>query len=358
MTELILLGGFLGSGKTTFMVEAAAALEKKRGLRVSVISNDQGDTLVDTMFPALEGIDSHEVSGGCFCCRFPDFLNTIKSVISDRKPDVIIAEAVGSCTDLAATVVSPMIRFHSDTVRVRAFLTLVDGLRLQKEYLEMDLLHPVQAGEVLVSHQIRESEVLVISKTDLLDDSQRHGAREHLAKLNPSADLRLCSSRTGEGLDDLLDACLEGFPLDFSERIPIDYDVYAAAEAEYGWYNGSWSIEGCEDTDPMEFSFPLMESFRNPELGDVAHAKILLTTPSGGLKVSFVMGHIQADEINVPEGLVRNMQIVLNVRSACPPENIEKHVLQMHRDLEKRGFTVKNYSWNSLIPSPPEPYYS
>ncbi len=357
MTKLILLGGFLGSGKTTFMVQAASALEK-RGLKVSVISNDQGDTLVDTMFPMLEGIDSHEVSGGCFCCRFPDFLETVKSVISEREPDVIIAEAVGSCTDLAATVVNPMIQFHSDTVEVKAFLTLVDGLRLQKEYLEMDLFRPLQAGEVLVSHQIRESEVLVVSKTDLLDDSQKEGAAGFLGRLNPSVDLRLCSARTGEGMDELLDACLKGFPLDFSERIPIDYDVYAAAEAEYGWYNGSWIIEGSDDTDPMEFSFPLMESFRNPELGDVAHAKILLTTPSGALKVSYVMGHIQADEINVPEGMVREMQVVLNVRSACPPENIENHVLGIHRDLEKRGFKVRDYSWNSLVPSPPEPYYS
>ncbi|MBF9017381.1 MULTISPECIES: GTP-binding protein [unclassified Oceanispirochaeta] len=357
MTKLILLGGFLGSGKTTFMVKAASLLEKQ-GLSVSVISNDQGDTLVDTMFSRWEGLDSHEVSGGCFCCRFPDFLNTVKAVIARKSPDVIIAEAVGSCTDLAATVINPLIQFHGDTVEVKAYLTLVDGLRMQKEYLEMNLFNPLKAGEVLISHQIRESEVLVLSKSDLLDEKQRTDSLVFLRKLNSRARSFVCSSSTEEGLRTLLEECLKGFPLDFSDRIPIDYKVYAEAEAAYGWYNGSWIIEGEDEVDPVTLSFPLMESFRNPELGEVAHAKMLLTTPGGGLKVSFVMGHIQADEINIPEGKVREMQIILNIRSACSPEIIEKHVLAIHSSQEKDGFSIKNYKWNSLIPAPPEPYYS
>lgn len=357
MTDLILLGGFLGSGKTTFMVKAASLLEK-RGLSVSVISNDQGDTLVDTLYSKWEGLDSHEVSGGCFCCQFPDFLNTLKAIIKDRNPDVIIAEAVGSCTDLAATVINPLVQFHGDTVNVKAFLTLVDGLRMQKEYLDMDLLNPVRAGEVLISHQIKESEVLVLSKSDLLDHKQTTDSIEYLKQLNNRAENFVCSSRTGEGLSSLLEESLKGFPLDFSNRIPIDYKVYAEAEAAYGWYNGSWIIEGKDGIDPVSFSFPIMESFRNPELGEVAHAKLLLTTAEGGLKVSFVMGHIQADDINILDGEVHEMQIVLNVRSACSPETIERHVDTIHKSLQKEGYSIKQYKWNSLIPSPPEPYYS
>jgi Ni2+-binding GTPase involved in maturation of urease and hydrogenase len=356
MTKLILLGGFLGSGKTTFMVKAASILEKK-GLSVSVISNDQGDTLVDTMFSSWEGLDSHEVSGGCFCCRFPDFLDTLKAVIADKNPDVIIAEAVGSCTDLAATVINPLIQFHGETVKVKAFLTLVDGLRMQKEYLDMDLLNPVRAAEVLISHQIRESEVLVLSKSDLLDRKQTVESLEYLQKLNSRAGSFVCSSRTGEGLSSLMEESLKGFPLDFSDRIPIDYKVYAEAEAAYGWYNGSWIIEGDDGLDPVTFSFPIMESFRNPELGEVAHAKMLLTTPGGGLKVSYVMGHIQADDINIPEGKVCEMQIVLNIRSACSPETIERHVAAIHASQIKEGFSIMQYKWNSLVPAPPEPYY-
>ncbi|MDC7234191.1 MAG: GTP-binding protein [Spirochaetales bacterium] len=357
MTKLILLGGFLGSGKTTFMVKAASLLEQQ-GMKVSVISNDQGDTLVDTMYSRWEGLDSHEVSGGCFCCRFPDFLDTLKAVIAETGPDVIIAEAVGSCTDLAATVINPLVSFHQDTVEVKAYLSLVDGLRMQKEYLEMDLINPSLPGEVLISHQIRESEVLVLSKSDLLDEAQCGKSLDYLKQLNSRAINFVCSSRTGEGLEALLEASLKGFPLDFTDRVPIDYQVYAEAEAAYGWYNGSWTIESTGTVDPMDVSFPLMESFRNPELGEVAHAKVLLVTPLGGMKVSFVMGHIQADDINVPEGEVKEIRIVLNIRSACSPQVIEKHVESVQAAQKEEGFTIRDYTWNSLVPSPPEPYYS
>jgi len=357
MTGLILLGGFLGSGKTTFMIRAAQMLEE-RGLSVSVITNDQGDTLVDTLYSRVEGLDAHEVSGGCFCCRFPDFLNTVKSVISDNSPDFIIAEAVGSCTDLAATVINPIKEFYNNILEVKAYLTLVDGVRLQGEYREMDLLHPLEPGEVLVSHQIRESEVLILSKTDLLDGPAIAGGRTFLETLNPRGLFYACSSRTGEGFEPLLDRVLEGFPVDFSQRVPIDYQVYAEAEAAYGWYNGSWYLESESGLNPMDLSFTIMESFRNPALGEVAHAKLLITTPGGGLKVSFVSGHIQADEVAVDEGRFDRVKIVLNVRSGCSPSTIEEHVLFLQDDLRKEGMGVSEYSWNSLIPSPPKPYYS
>ncbi|MDA3955182.1 GTP-binding protein [Oceanispirochaeta sp.] len=357
MTQLIILGGFLGSGKTTFMVKAAEMLER-RGSTVSVITNDQGDTLVDSLYAAVDGIDTREVSGGCFCCRFPDFLETVKALIADKTPDFIIAEAVGSCTDLAATVINPLVEFHKDTVKVIAYLTLVDGLRLQKEYLDMDLFKPLEPGEVLISHQIRESEVLVMSKTDLLEKDQLASGLSFLKKLNPKALYFLCSSHSGDGLDLLLDRCLQGFPLDFSQRVPLDYQVYADAEAAYGWYNGSWKMESQIDQDPMDLSFIIMESFRNPLLGEVAHAKLFITTPGGGLKVSFVSGHIQADEIGLFEGKVGRMKITLNIRSACVPETIEQHVLELQKSLRDRGLQIIDYACNSLIPSPPKPYYS
>ncbi len=339
------------------MIKAAQLLEK-RGFSVSVITNDQGDTLVDTLFSRVEGLDAHEVSGGCFCCRFPDFLETLQSVIADKSPDYIIAEAVGSCTDLAATVINPIREFHSRVVEVKAYLTLVDGIRIQGEYQNMDLIHPLEPGEVLVSHQMRESEALILSKTDLLDEDGIAAGRTFLKNLNPRALFYPCSSRSGEGMDELLDRVLEGFPLDFSERIPIDYKTYAEAEAAYGWYNGSWYAESDEGMSPMDLSFSIMESFRNPLLGEVAHAKLLITTPGGGLKVSFVSGHIQADEVALDEGRFDRMKIVLNVRAACSPEKIEEHVLSLQKELGKEGVTVKDYSWNSLVPSPPEPYYS
>ncbi len=357
MTKLLLLGGFLGSGKTTFMIAGAKYLEKK-GYKAAVITNDQGDTLVDTFYSRSEGIAAREVSGGCFCCRFPDFLNTVREISLQENPDYIIAEAVGSCTDLSATVVNPLKTFHSDVVEVAGFVTLVDARRMLDDFSRMNLSHPVEPSEVLISHQLRESSVLVLSKTDLLNRDELEKVEDMLKVLNPRADFFACSSRTGEGMDTLLDNIIRGLSLDFSFRVDLDYDVYARAEAEYGWYNGSWFISRDEAVSPSELSFILMESFDNPRLGYVAHAKVFILSPDGVLKVSNVGGRVQADHITLSDRDVQNVQVVLNIRSACSPEVIGEHVQSLHESLSEQGYQIRDYEWDALVPSPPEPYYS
>jgi hypothetical protein len=159
-------------------------------------------------------------------------------------------------------------------------------------------------------------------------------------------------------MEELIDLTLRAFPLDFTERVPIDYQDYAEAEAAYGWYNGSWFLEGDEHISALDLSFEIMESFSNPELGDVAHAKLFILTPRGALKVSYVMGRIQADEITLTDQSFDRVKVYLNVRSACSPETIESHVLQLQESLKTQGLNIVEYEWNSLIPSAPEPYYS
>src|SRR5687767_907446 len=103
-TRLILVGGFLGSGKTTLLLTASKHLMSE-GHRVGLIVNDQGHGLVDTALARQATIPVMEVAGGCFCCRFPDLLESITRLQTEISPDVILAEPVGSCTDLVSTVI-------------------------------------------------------------------------------------------------------------------------------------------------------------------------------------------------------------------------------------------------------------
>ena len=103
----MLVGGFLGAGKTSLILAAARVLERQ-GLRAAAILNDQGDDLVDTRIAREHGLAADQVAGGCFCCRFSDLLEAAER-LEAYEPDVIFAEAVGSCTDLAATVLRPLL---------------------------------------------------------------------------------------------------------------------------------------------------------------------------------------------------------------------------------------------------------
>jgi len=123
---IVLVGGFLGSGKTSLILAAARVLEQ-RSLRCAVILNDQGDELVDTHFADAQGVIAREVTGGCFCCRFSDLMEVIEK-LRPRMPDVIFAEPVGSCTDISATVIGPL-REQFDSYRVAPFTVLADRAR-------------------------------------------------------------------------------------------------------------------------------------------------------------------------------------------------------------------------------------
>ena len=78
---LILVGGFLGAGKTTLLLQAAARL-RDRGLRAAIITNDQGGELVDTRLVNASGYAAEEIAGGCFCCRFSDFISAAERLRS------------------------------------------------------------------------------------------------------------------------------------------------------------------------------------------------------------------------------------------------------------------------------------
>src|SRR5208283_3230513 len=113
----IMIGGFLGAGKTTAVGELARHLSE-RGLRVGLITNDQGRNLVDTTMLRSQGFVTEEIPGGCFCCRFNSLVEAAQRLRQHSQPEVFIAEPVGSCTDLVATVAYPLRRLYGGNFTV------------------------------------------------------------------------------------------------------------------------------------------------------------------------------------------------------------------------------------------------
>src|SRR6266403_3434412 len=101
--QYLLVGGFLGAGKTTAILQLARLLYQN-GKTVGLISNDQSYGLVDTKMFKSAGFPVEEITGGCFCCKFNSLVEASEKLASQSAPDVFIAEPVGSCTDLKATV--------------------------------------------------------------------------------------------------------------------------------------------------------------------------------------------------------------------------------------------------------------
>src|SRR5213082_3513740 len=85
-SRYLMIGGFLGAGKTTSVDRLAERLTKQ-GLRVGLITNDQGSELVDTKVLRARGFATEEIPGGCFCCRFSSLSEAAQRLTAASAPE-------------------------------------------------------------------------------------------------------------------------------------------------------------------------------------------------------------------------------------------------------------------------------
>src|SRR5262245_28513592 len=85
----VMIGGFLGAGKTTAIGKLGEFL-KKRGLGVGLITNGQGTELVDTATLRSRGFPTEEVQGGCFCTKFDSLTAAADRLSGATAPNVFI----------------------------------------------------------------------------------------------------------------------------------------------------------------------------------------------------------------------------------------------------------------------------
>lgn len=352
-TRLILVGGFLGSGKTTLLWEAAQRLAV-RNLRVGLITNDQAPELVDTAFLSRSDVKVSEVNGSCFCCNFQGLLDAMSKVRAEADADVLIAEPVGSCTDLSATIVQPLKdRFKGELV-VAPLSVIADPLRLAN-ILDGGTagLHPSAA--YIFRKQLEEADIIVISKTDLLAPAELDVLKKRLFQTYPDAPVFPVSAKTGAGIDAWLDevtVCSNA-----GRRIAeVDYDVYAEGEAVLGWLNATVKLQGTP-TEWNIFAEKLLSglSRRFDSMGaSVGHVKLMVET--GG---DFLIGNLtgKGDTLSIRGLLVTGVEarLTINARVQMSPEALETIVREMIASACTGKITAKSVAWRCLSPGRPNP---
>jgi len=292
----LMLGGFLGAGKTTAVAKLAERLTQQ-GLRVGLITNDQGKELVDTAMLRSRGFATEEIPGGCFCCRFNSLVDAADKLKADARPEVFIAEPVGSCTDLVATVTYPLRRMYGDQFLIAPLSVLVDPIRAQRV---LGLTTGGQFSEKVLyiyRKQLEEADLIVINKRELLDTPQLDRLRLRLSEEFPRAKVLAVSARTGAGLDDWFNQ------ITASEQVArvtmdVDYEVYAEGEALLGWLNATVSLSNQKGFDGNQVIRDLADTLRRllVEAGaEVAHLKMTLEPEDAGLGDLAVINLVRND---------------------------------------------------------------
>jgi G3E family GTPase len=360
--KLIFVGGFLGSGKTTALAGIAKRL-LSLGKRVGIVTNDQSDNLADTVIvrEMLEGlgVPIEEVVAGCFCCKFEELIDNIEKILV-HKPDILLGEPVGSCTDFVAAVANPIKIHYHEAFRFAPFSTMVDPDRVRELLLaETESNFPEEVA-YLFGKQLEEADILVLNKIDLLAEAEIERLVSALTEKYPEKDILTISARDGAGVEIWLEILLSGRPGANTVLSQIDYDRYARAEAVLGWLNTAIKISSDQlfaaDKFVNDLFIELRESFKQ-EKGEIGHLKSVFT--SGGKSFWVNLTNLSSDPMvsGEPMATLSKGSLILNARVQLDPDTLEKIVRDVLTTVAER-YDVKTeiedlQCFSPAYPNPP-----
>lgn len=334
-TRMLVLGGYLGAGKTTLAVNLAKTLKERRDKSVSIIMNDQGDVLVDTEYSKDAGFDTRDIMGGCFCTNFDKFVSSARTLVSTGKPDVIIAEPIGTSTNIMSSVVAPMRSLHPDEFSIAPFTVVVDCVRaldILSEKKERD----IDTVDIIPAHQIREAEVIVLTKTDLVSKETIAEIRKAIDSILPGIRMFETSSADLRNIDDIMDMILSD---EVSTKAPTGEknQGFAFEKAKLGWYSGTFDLIPKDDVDMYSLETDLMKGIAK-EYGpkSIVHVKVLIESPEAAAKMSLVQETMQVDGIYGSRFIKTKGKLVLNARVVSPPKKLEDTMRRLVEDAQSR----------------------
>ena len=128
--KILLVSGFLGAGKTTFIKELA----KNINLEFVVLENEYADIGVDKDFLDEKNLNVWEMSEGCICCSMKgDFKSSIKRIYSEINPEYLVVEPTG--VGMLSSIIENIREINNNDIEILSPLTLID-ITSFNEYLK------------------------------------------------------------------------------------------------------------------------------------------------------------------------------------------------------------------------------
>lgn len=205
-TPILLLTGYLGSGKTTLVNHI---LTNERGIKFAVIVNDIGEVNIDANLIERGGVVDKKddslvaLSNGCICCTLKmDLIKQIEDIMAMKRFDYIVIEASGICepAPIAQTICSiPQLGAQATVYgipRLDCIVTVVDALRLQDEFGCGESLKKENLDEEdienLIIQQIEFCNIILLNKASEVKPEELDRIRAMVRALQPKAEIIEC----------------------------------------------------------------------------------------------------------------------------------------------------------------------
>lgn len=349
-----LVNGFLGSGKTTAIANAAKQLMAD-GQNVGVVTNDQGKYLIDTAFFKLSDIPAVEVTGGCFCCNYSLLDEQLAHLKAEYQPDIIFAEAVGSCADIVAAVIEP----RSITLeQINSFSVFADARLLRRRLLDQPLMFSEDVLYIF-DQQLDEADLVVVNKIDLLDAETLAGLRELVQQRFPGKRVRYQNSHAASDVAGWLAQLGDLDGTLTVQRSAIDYERYAHGEVQLAWMDQSYELHAAEGQTRATLIalIELIQRRLNDARIPIAHLKMLVQPGQAQpLKLSLTGAEAGSPADTIPDLPDRPVKLLVNARVEGDAATVRELITGAIADAARAvGATVRLEHEEAFHPAPPSP---
>ncbi|MBS1608456.1 MAG: hypothetical protein JSS70_06805 [Bacteroidetes bacterium] len=353
--NIFLVGGFLGSGKTT-AISNACKLLMAEGKRVAVITNDQGNQQVDTNYMRQLNIPGAEVADGCFCCNYTSLEKNITALTATLSPESIFAESVGSCTDLVATIAKPFAIFHPE---FRVVISVFADAALIYSVIKGTASFINEPVRYIYQKQLEEADVLIINKTDLLSSAELNELRQVIHESYPSGTILYQDSLNRMDIINWLDT-INGYTAKRSRMsLELDYDIYGAGEAELAWLDKKINIHAVKPV-AMQIALQLAALIyaKIKEAGyAIGHVKLLVDDGYQVKKISYTTSG-RGKDIVEDYFPAKEVSVLINARVRTTSSLLLDLVDQAIRETGiSTGSRIITESENSFQPGYPKPLH-
>jgi len=334
--KIIVIGGFLGSGKTTALVRIGTYYSSL-GKSVGIIVNEVGEVGIDGDVISQYGLETKEITAGCICCSLKVSLRaTLLLMIDNYNPDIIIIESTGVAYPGAIRDEVMLMNLPMD-YDMAPLLTLFDGSRFKQILKEI---------KNFASQQLAQAEVIAVSKADIVDASTLPIVMAAAQQINPKAEIITLSSKDPTSIARLIDVLernqdLEARLADLKKVVANDGSLLMAdgkpkatsiIESGVGSFATEYllvesSFKNLSNPDFERIARTLMSRIRGDILkispGFIGHVKLFLEIGPSLFKLSVTTSEEDpvydfipsANEISAPEPNLKILSAVTGVES-------------------------------------------
>lgn len=191
------IAGFLGCGKTTLLLKLSQLLRGDDEVKIALVVNEIGEIPVDGKIMEESGMMVKDIGGGCICCEVASsFAKTLTLLYKSFKPDHVLVEPTGVAVPHQVKLAARM-GGRDAKISLGPAIVLFDATR-PAELLDMDML-----GQ-LVTTQVKDADVLAISKVDAVTEAAVGESAERIRDYNSKAPIVNLSSFKDLGLEQLV----------------------------------------------------------------------------------------------------------------------------------------------------------